>query len=43
MYNLYNFKIISYDALKASKISFKAYLSLGNSNKYIHYINVRYI
>lgn len=43
MYSLYLNKKIDGDDIKISKTCFKAYLNIGNSNKYIKYLNKRYI
>lgn len=42
MYNKYLNKKIVYNEIKTVKTCFKAYLNIGNSNKYINYLDKRY-
>lgn len=42
MYNKYLNEKIVYEEIKVVKTCFKAYLSIGNSNKYINYLDKRY-
>ena len=41
MYKLYNSNKLVYENIDISKISFCAYLSIGNSYRYIKYLNNR--
>ena len=42
MYKLYNMNKLVYENIDISKMSFCAYLSIGNSYRYIKYLNNRF-